>query len=88
MHAMPLPPIHATAEGIRRVPPAEETARRLAEEQEGEWGSKEWCVEAGFNPEKLKVRKQASEQWRVLGINMGSSIIPSWRIDQLTWPVT
>jgi len=34
------------------VPPAEETQRRLAEEDEG---SKEWCLAAGFNPEQLKV---------------------------------
>lgn len=48
---------HPTAEAIRRVPPAEETQRRLAEEGEG--GNKvnrEWCLAAGFNPALLKVR--------------------------------
>lgn len=42
------------AEAVRRVPPAEETQRRLQEEQEGP--SKEWCMAAGFNPASLKVR--------------------------------
>ena len=36
------------------MPPAEETQRRLAEE-EGAGAGKEWCLEAGFDPEKLKV---------------------------------
>ena len=61
--ACPFHPHHHTtattitieAEGIRRVPPAEETQRRLAEEEAGAGASKEWCLEAGFNPEKLKV---------------------------------
>lgn len=49
-----------TAEGIRRVPPAEETKRALAEQEAaqggGKEGGKEWCLAAGFNPAKLKVR--------------------------------
>jgi hypothetical protein len=55
------PPLR-TVEGIRRVPPAEETQRRLAEE-EGAGAGKEWCLEAGFDPGKLKVQWRGGDVW-------------------------
>lgn len=58
---------HARAAGaVRRVPPAEETQRRLQEEEGGQGSTnKEWCMAAGFNPASLKVRvfKKQKEMW-------------------------